>query len=43
MDKTFCLQYLNDYDTIYFFGDKTNKVGLHEHTDNRVEMIMRSM
>ncbi|CBK21049.2 uncharacterized protein [Blastocystis hominis] len=27
MDKTFCLQYLTDYDTIYFFGDKTNKGG----------------
>uniref|UniRef100_A0A0M3J5R0 Phosphomannomutase n=1 Tax=Anisakis simplex TaxID=6269 RepID=A0A0M3J5R0_ANISI len=22
-DKTFCLQYLNDFDTVYFFGDKT--------------------
>ena len=26
-DKTFCLQYLNDFDEVYFFGDKTYKGG----------------
>jgi len=26
-DKTFCLQYLNEYDTIHFFGDKTFEGG----------------
>jgi phosphomannomutase len=26
-DKTFCLKFLNDFDTIYFFGDKTHKGG----------------
>ena len=26
-DKTFCLQYLNDFDKVYFFGDKTYKGG----------------
>jgi phosphomannomutase len=26
-DKTFSLNYLNDFDTIYFFGDKTHKGG----------------
>ena len=26
-DKTFCLQYLTDFDNVYFFGDKTYKGG----------------
>lgn len=26
-DKTYCLKFLNDFDTIYFFGDKTHKGG----------------
>jgi phosphomannomutase len=26
-DKTYCLQFLKDYDEIYFFGDKTDKGG----------------
>eukprot|EP00983_Pelagomonas_calceolata_P119695 1160629-Pelagomonas_calceolata.AAC.11 len=25
-DKTYCLQYLNEFETIHFFGDKTFKV-----------------
>ncbi len=25
-DKTYCLQFLEDYDNIFFFGDKTHKV-----------------
>lgn len=25
-DKTFCLKYLTDFDTIHFFGDKTAAV-----------------
>jgi len=31
-DKTYCLQYLNEFETIHFFGDKTFKVrqGVHE-------------
>lgn len=37
-DKTFCLQYLiNDFDRIYFFGDKTSPGGndYEIYTDNR--------
>lgn len=26
-DKTYCLQFLTDYDEIHFFGDKTMPVG----------------
>ena len=26
-DKTFCLRYLDEYDEIHFFGDKTYKGG----------------
>ena len=26
-DKTFCLQYLDDFDEVYFFGDKTYSGG----------------
>ena len=26
-DKTYCLQFLKDYDKVYFFGDKTDKGG----------------
>lgn len=26
MDKTYCLQFLNEYDDIYFFGDKIQPV-----------------
>ncbi len=26
-DKTYCLQFLNDYDNVFFFGDKTSKGG----------------
>jgi len=26
-DKTYCLQYLNSFETVYFFGDKTMKGG----------------
>ena len=26
-DKTYCLRYLDEYDTIHFFGDKTHKGG----------------
>ncbi|VDD88069.1 unnamed protein product [Enterobius vermicularis] len=29
-DKTFCLQYLSEFDTIHFFGDKTD-VGGNDH------------
>jgi phosphomannomutase len=25
-DKTYCLQFLNDFDNIFFFGDKTDPV-----------------
>ncbi len=25
-NKSYCLKFLNDYDNIYFFGDKTEKV-----------------
>ena len=25
-DKSFCLKYINDYENVYFFGDKTNEV-----------------
>ena len=27
-DKTYCLQFLGDYDEIHFFGDKTGPVGV---------------
>uniref|UniRef100_A0A915PUP6 Phosphomannomutase n=1 Tax=Setaria digitata TaxID=48799 RepID=A0A915PUP6_9BILA len=26
-DKTYCLQFLNDFDTVYFFGDRTTAGG----------------
>ena len=26
-DKTFCLQYLDEFDSVHFFGDKTYKGG----------------
>jgi len=26
-DKTYCLQFLSDFDEIYFFGDKTHEGG----------------
>lgn len=28
-DKTYCLQFLNDFRTIYFFGDRTTPVRYH--------------
>lgn len=30
MDKTYCLQFLKDYDEIYFFGDKIHPVACNE-------------
>ena len=30
-DKTFCLQYLSEFDTIHFFGDKTDVVSRSLH------------
>jgi phosphomannomutase len=30
-DKTFCLQFLKEYDTIYFFGDRTSPGGNDWH------------
>lgn len=33
MDKSYCLQFLKDYDSIYFFGDKIYPVEHHFQID----------
>lgn len=37
-DKTYCLQFLEEYNEIHFFGDKTHKGGndFEIYSDNRV-------
>ena len=32
-DKTYCLQFLSEYDEIHFFGDKTMPVRIHQSCD----------
>lgn len=41
-DKTYCLQFLKDYDEIHFFGDRTQPVGvLVDSLGSREVMTMR--
>ena len=42
-DKTYCLQFLDEYDNVFFFGDKTSEVICLFYFIFRVGMTMKSI